>query len=256
MKGEDGELEVAVPRDRNASFDPRIVRKNQRRIDGFDDKVISMYARDMSVREIRGHLRKLYGVEVSPDLISRVTDAVLEEVRTWQNRALESVYSDRHLPARAGGHADQEREEGPADLRRGQAADPEVEQGRRGLGPVLHRDSAGPRIQFLDKASGNDTAGAVNGSAMSADPDESIPFWIRNIRHILSSPTGRRDGVVPRGHFQSPDGGSDNGTVSPAQFTLYMQYRRRPSVGTISRSTCSSFPVLPSTRTVLSVKPS
>ena len=92
MKGEDGELEVAVPRDRNASFDPRIVRKNQRRIDGFDDKVISMYARDMSVREIRGHLRKLYGVEVSPDLISRVTDAVLEEVRTWQNRALESVY--------------------------------------------------------------------------------------------------------------------------------------------------------------------
>ena len=92
LKGEDGELEVAVPRDRNASFDPRIVRKGQRRIDGFDDKVISMYARGMSVREIRGHLRELYGVEVSPDLISRVTDAVLEEVRAWQSRALESVY--------------------------------------------------------------------------------------------------------------------------------------------------------------------
>lgn len=92
LKSEDGDLEVAVPRDRNASFDPKIVRKGQTRIDGFDDKVISMYARGMSVREIRGHLKELYGVEVSPDLISRVTDAVLEEVRAWQNRALETVY--------------------------------------------------------------------------------------------------------------------------------------------------------------------
>jgi hypothetical protein len=92
LKSEDGELEVAVPRDRDASFDPRIVKKGQTRIDGFDDKVISMYARGMSVREIRGHLKELYGVDVSPDLVSRVTDAVLEEVRAWQNRALESVY--------------------------------------------------------------------------------------------------------------------------------------------------------------------
>lgn len=92
LKSEDGDLEVAVPRDRNASFDPKIVRKGQTRIDGFDDKVISMYARGMSVREIRGHLKELYGVDVSPDLVSRVTDAVLEEVRAWQNRALESVY--------------------------------------------------------------------------------------------------------------------------------------------------------------------
>ena len=66
--------------DRNASFDPRIVRKGQTRMDGFDDKVISMYARGMSVREIRGHLKELYGIEVSPDLVSRVTGAVLEEV--------------------------------------------------------------------------------------------------------------------------------------------------------------------------------
>ena len=92
LKSEDGELDIAVPRDRNASFDPKIVRKGQRRIDGFDDKVISMYARGMSVREIRGHLKELYGVDVSPDLVSRVTDAVLEEVRAWQNRALETVY--------------------------------------------------------------------------------------------------------------------------------------------------------------------
>ena len=91
LKGEDGEREVAVPGDRNASFDPRIVRNGQRRIDGFDDKVISMYACGMSVREVRGHLRELYGVEVSLDPINRRTDAVLEEVRAWQNRALESV---------------------------------------------------------------------------------------------------------------------------------------------------------------------
>ena len=92
LKSEDGDLEVAVPRDRDASFDPKIVRKGQTRIDGFDDKVISMYARGMSVRDIRGHLKELYGVDVSPDLVSRVTDAVLEDVRAWQNRALESVY--------------------------------------------------------------------------------------------------------------------------------------------------------------------
>ncbi|MCK4866730.1 MAG: IS256 family transposase [Alphaproteobacteria bacterium] len=90
--GEDGAVEVAVPRDRDASFEPKIVRKGQRRFDGFDDKIISMYARGMSVREIRGHLEELYGVEVSPDLISRVTDAVMEEVREWQSRPLDEVY--------------------------------------------------------------------------------------------------------------------------------------------------------------------
>lgn len=92
LKSEDGELDIAVPRDRNASFAPQIVRKGQTRIDGFDDMVISMYARGMSVREIRGHLKELYGIDVSPDLISRVTDTVLEDVRAWQNRALDSVY--------------------------------------------------------------------------------------------------------------------------------------------------------------------
>lgn len=92
VTGEDGEIEIAVPRDRDASFEPKIVRKGQRRFDGFDDKIISMYARGMSVREIRGHLEELYGVEVSPDLISRVTDAVMEEVREWQSRPLDEVY--------------------------------------------------------------------------------------------------------------------------------------------------------------------
>jgi len=92
LTGEDGEMEIAVPRDRDASFEPQIVKKGQRRFDGFDDKIISMYARGMSVREIRGHLEELYGVEVSPDLISRVTDEVMDEVREWQSRPLDEVY--------------------------------------------------------------------------------------------------------------------------------------------------------------------
>ena len=78
---EDGEIEIAVPRDRVGSFEPQLIAKGQTRFDGFDDKILSLYARGMTVREIQGHLAELYGTEVSPDLISRVTDAVLEEVR-------------------------------------------------------------------------------------------------------------------------------------------------------------------------------
>ena len=90
--GDDGAIEIAVPRDRNSSFEPQIVAKGQTRLDGFDDRIISLYARGLSVREIQAHLQELYGVEVSPDLISRVTDAVLEEVREWQNRPLDPLY--------------------------------------------------------------------------------------------------------------------------------------------------------------------
>src|ERR1700726_1091266 len=90
--GEEGAIEIAVPRDRNSTFEPQIVAKGQTRLDGFDDKIISLYARGLSVREIQGHLQELYGVDVSPDLISRVTDAVLDEVREWQNRPLDPVY--------------------------------------------------------------------------------------------------------------------------------------------------------------------
>src|SRR6201994_2839671 len=87
-----GQIELAVPRDRQARFDPQLIAKYQRRFPGFDDKIISMYARGMSTREIVGHLRDLYRIEVSPDLISAVTDAVLEEVAAWQARPLEPVY--------------------------------------------------------------------------------------------------------------------------------------------------------------------
>jgi putative transposase len=89
---ETGKVELEVPRDRRATFDPQLIAKYQRRFPGFDDKIVSMYARGMSTREIVGHLRELYGVDVSPDLISAVTDAVLEEVEAWQARPLEPVY--------------------------------------------------------------------------------------------------------------------------------------------------------------------
>ena len=87
-----GRIELEVPRDRQASFDPQLIAKHQRRFPGFDDKIVSMHARGMSTREIVGHLRELYGIDVSPDLISAVTDAVLEEIATWQARPLEPVY--------------------------------------------------------------------------------------------------------------------------------------------------------------------
>lgn len=85
-------IEIEVPRDREGSFDPQLIAKYQRRFPGFDDKIISMYARGMSTREITGHLRELYGIDVSPDLISTVTDAVLEEVAAWQQRPLDPAY--------------------------------------------------------------------------------------------------------------------------------------------------------------------
>ncbi|MFN3674268.1 MAG: IS256 family transposase, partial [Bosea sp. (in: a-proteobacteria)] len=89
---DDGSLELSIPRDRQSSFDPQLLAKYQRRFPGFNDKIISMYARGMSTREIAGHVQELYGVDVSPDLISAVTDAVLDEITAWQARPLEPVY--------------------------------------------------------------------------------------------------------------------------------------------------------------------
>ena len=87
-----GKLPISVPRDRLASFDPQLIAKYRRRLPGFDDKIVSMYARGLTVREIQGHLAEFYGVDVSPDLISAVTDAVLDEIVEWQNRPLEALY--------------------------------------------------------------------------------------------------------------------------------------------------------------------
>jgi putative transposase len=83
---------LAIPRDRAGTFDPKLIAKYQRRFPDFDDKIISMYARGMTVREIRGHLEELYGIDVSPDLISTITDAVLETVAEWQGRPLDACY--------------------------------------------------------------------------------------------------------------------------------------------------------------------
>ena len=92
LKTDHGELSIITPRDRNSQFDPQIIKKGQRRFTGFDDKILSMYARGMTTRDIQAHLEDIYGVEVSADLISSVTDGVLEEVKEWQNRPLEALY--------------------------------------------------------------------------------------------------------------------------------------------------------------------
>ncbi len=99
LKGDFGELPLETPRDRNGTFEPKIVAKGQTRFTGFDDKIVSMYARGMSTREIAGHLEEIYGVAVSPALISNVTEAVMEEVKTWQGRPLDAVYPIVYLDA-------------------------------------------------------------------------------------------------------------------------------------------------------------
>ncbi|MES5976650.1 transposase, partial [Cutibacterium acnes] len=87
-----GPLRIEVPRDRAGSFEPQLIPKHERRFAGFDDRIISMYARGMSVREIQGHLAEMYAIEVSPEFISAVTEAVMAEVGAWQARPLEPMY--------------------------------------------------------------------------------------------------------------------------------------------------------------------
>jgi putative transposase len=99
LKGDFGDLEISVPRDREGTFEPMMVAKNQTRWTGFDDKILSMYARGMSTREIQGHLQEIYKVEVSPALISQVTEEVMEEVKAWQSRPLDPLYPIVYLDA-------------------------------------------------------------------------------------------------------------------------------------------------------------
>ena len=109
VKTDAGEIDIKVPRDRAGEFEPQLVKKRQRRLPGFDDKVIALYARGMTTREIQGGLEELYGVEVSPSLISAVTDSVLDDVKAWQSRPLDSIYpivylDALHLKLRSSGH--------------------------------------------------------------------------------------------------------------------------------------------------------
>lgn len=99
IKGDFGELPIEVPRDRNGDFNPHIIPRHQTRFSGFDDKIISMYARGMTTRDIQDHLQEIYGVEVSADLISTVTDGVINDVKDWQNRPLDEVYPVLYLDA-------------------------------------------------------------------------------------------------------------------------------------------------------------
>jgi putative transposase len=92
LKSEHGELEISVPRDRDGSFEPMLVKKRQSRLEGFEEKILALYARGMTTRDIAAQLQELYGVEVSPTFISNVTEEVMDEVRQWQNRPLEALY--------------------------------------------------------------------------------------------------------------------------------------------------------------------
>jgi len=92
LKGTQGEIEIAIPRDRQASFEPQLVQKHQTRLEGFEDKILTLYARGMTTRDIQAQVQDLYGVEVSPTFISNITEAVMDEVRQWQNRPLAAVY--------------------------------------------------------------------------------------------------------------------------------------------------------------------
>jgi transposase-like protein len=92
LKGEQGHVDIQVPRDRQGTFEPQLVKKGQTRLEGFDDKILALYARGMTTRDIQAQLQEMYGVEVSATLISNVTEAVMEEVRQWQTRPLEPVY--------------------------------------------------------------------------------------------------------------------------------------------------------------------
>jgi transposase-like protein len=96
---EAGDVEITVPRDRNGEFEPQIVKKNQRRFEGFDDKIISMYSRGMTTRDIQGHLKDIYGVDVSADLVSTVTNEVMADARQWQNRVLNKSYPIMYFDA-------------------------------------------------------------------------------------------------------------------------------------------------------------
>ncbi len=99
LQGEDGELTLQIPRDRNGEFEPQIISKNQTRFDGFDEKIISLYGRGMSTRDIQEQLKDLYAVDVSPTLISQVTNEIIEEVKAWQSRPLDKIYPIVYLDA-------------------------------------------------------------------------------------------------------------------------------------------------------------
>src|SRR4028118_1317308 len=180
-----GKLDLQIPRDRLSTFDPQLIAKYQRRFPGFDDKIVSMYARGMSTREIQGHLRELYGIEVSPDLVSAVTDAVLDEVAEWQNRPLEAPPGQcpeaAGLPRRAAGQG-QGRGHGPqqggprrprrARRRRQGGARPldRADRGRQVLA-ARHERTPRPRRRRHPDRGGRRAEGVAGGQARRGPED-------------------------------------------------------------------------------------
>ena len=97
ISGDFGEVEITIPRDRDARFTPQLLPKHQRRVPGFDERILSLYAPGMSTREMAAHLQEMWGVEISPTLISTITDTVADEVRAWQSRPLDCLYPILYL---------------------------------------------------------------------------------------------------------------------------------------------------------------
>ena len=93
LKNENGEIEISVPRDRNGSFDPMIVKRYERTIGPIEDKIISMYAKGMTTRDIQSHIEEIYGIDISPTLVSNITDKIVHIITQWQNRPLEDIYA-------------------------------------------------------------------------------------------------------------------------------------------------------------------
>jgi len=99
VRSKHGEIALDIPRDRDSEFEPVMIKKHQRRFDGFDDLILSLYSKGVSTRDIRSHIEELYGIDVSPDLVSSVTDGVQDLVREWQTRPLDEVYPIVYLDA-------------------------------------------------------------------------------------------------------------------------------------------------------------
>ncbi|ABC21619.1 Transposase, mutator type [Rhodospirillum rubrum ATCC 11170] len=164
-----GSLAIDVPRDRQSSFDPQMIAKDQRRFPGFDEKIVSMYARGMSTREITGHLQELYGIDVSPDLISTVTDAVLDEIAAWQQRPLDPVYPLVFFDA----------------IR------------------VKIRDEGMVRNKAIHIALGVRADGAKDVLGLWLEQNEGATFWLRVMIEALNAKLRRA--VRVRGHFPSDE---------------------------------------------------
>jgi putative transposase len=166
-----GALPIEVPRDRAGSFAPQLVKKRQRRLQGFDDKVISLYARGMTTREIQGHLQERYGTEVSPTLISAVTEAVIDDLKAWQARPLKAVYPIVYFDCLFV----KSRQEGPVVARAVYLAACRQPQGREGTPGVVGRQDRGGEVLVERGSPSSRTAGCRTASSPASTGCRALP---------------------------------------------------------------------------------